>query len=56
MRDAGYDPEDMIRVMQVLESLDNGQQQPEFLSTHPSPANRIQQIQGDIQNLSQCPR
>jgi beta-barrel assembly-enhancing protease len=56
MRDAQYNPEEMIQVMQVLASVESGQQPPEFLSTHPSPANRIQQIQADIQNLDQCPQ
>lgn len=56
MSDAGYDPNDMTKVMQVLQSLDNGQSQPEFMSSHPSPANRIQQIQDDIQNMDQCPK
>jgi predicted Zn-dependent protease len=56
MSDAGYNPQDMVGVMQVLESLQNGQEPPEFLSTHPSPANRVQQIQADIQNMDQCPK
>lgn len=56
MSDAGYDPNDMTKVMEVLQSLDNGQSQPEFMSSHPSPANRIQQIQQDIQNKDQCPK
>jgi predicted Zn-dependent protease len=55
MNDSGYDPQDMIKVMQVLASLDQGQKQPEFLSTHPDPGNRIVQIQDDIQNMDQCP-
>lgn len=56
MADAGYNPQDMVGVMQVLQSLESGSRQPEFLSTHPSPANRIQQIQTDIQNMSDCPQ
>lgn len=56
MRDAGYNPTDMVKVMQVLESLSQGQSQPEFFSTHPNPANRIQAIQADIQNIAQCPQ
>jgi len=55
MNDSGYDPQEMIGVMQVLESAGNGQDPPEFLSTHPSSANRIEQIQADIQNIDQCP-
>ncbi len=56
MSESGYDPQDMVRVMQILQSLSQGQSQPEFLSTHPDPGNRIVQIQQDIQNLDQCPR
>jgi beta-barrel assembly-enhancing protease len=55
MNDAGYDPNEMISVMQILEASSSGNQPPEFFSTHPSPANRIQRIQEDIQNISACP-
>jgi predicted Zn-dependent protease len=44
VREAGYDASAMIRVMQVLEKASGGSSQPEFASTHPSPANRIQRI------------
>ena len=55
MNDSGYDPQDSVKVMQILESLSQGQSPPEFLSTHPDPGNRILQIQADIQNMDQCP-
>jgi beta-barrel assembly-enhancing protease len=55
MNDTGYNPEDMIQVMQVLASSRQGQEPPEFFSTHPNPENRIQRIQQAIQNLDQCP-
>jgi predicted Zn-dependent protease len=55
MSDAGYDPRDMIRVMQVLAESRQGEAPPEFFSTHPNPENRIQRIQQAIQNLSACP-
>lgn len=55
MNDSGYDPNEMISVMQILEASSSGNQPPEFFSTHPNPANRIQQIQADIQNSSACP-
>ena len=55
MNDSGYDPQDMVKVMQILDSLSQGQSPPEFLSTHPDPGNRILQIQEDIQNMDQCP-
>ena len=56
MNDAGYDPQAMVQLMQVLQAQEQGPRPPDFLSTHPSPANRIQQITQDIQNISQCPK
>jgi len=56
MNDTGYDPNEMISVMQILEASSSGNEPPEFFSTHPSPANRIQRIQEDIQNISSCPQ
>jgi predicted Zn-dependent protease len=56
MNDAGYDPNEMISVMQILASLSQGNQPPEYLSTHPDPGNRIQRIQQDIQNINSCPK
>ena len=55
MNEAGYDPNEMVSVMQILEAASSGNEPPEFFSTHPSPANRIQQIQADIQNINNCP-
>jgi len=45
MIEAGYDPEALIGVMKILERSTGGQRQPEFLSTHPNPENRIGRIQ-----------
>lgn len=56
MSQSGYDPQGMVQVMQVLQSASQGQRQPEFLSSHPDPGNRILQIQQDLQQLDQCPR
>ncbi|RPI33716.1 MAG: M48 family peptidase [Chloroflexota bacterium] len=53
--DAGYDPAELIDVMQVLAESRQGAEPPEFFSTHPNPENRIQRIQQAIQNLDQCP-
>lgn len=39
--EAGYKPEAMIEVMQILKEASGGGNQPEFMSTHPSPDNRI---------------
>ncbi len=52
---SGYNPEGMIRVMEVLEAAGGGSGQPEFFSTHPNPENRIAQIQAAIENApTQC--
>lgn len=48
MTEAGYDPRAMIQVQQILQQLSQEGQPPEFLSSHPDPANRIQQIQQAI--------
>ena len=48
MCEAGYDPRAVIRVMEILEASSQGQQPPEFFSTHPNPENRITQIQAAI--------
>lgn len=39
---AGYDPEAMITVMEVLKKAAGGRTPPEFLSTHPDPGHRIE--------------
>jgi predicted Zn-dependent protease len=56
MNDAGYDPNEMISVQEILASLSQGNEPPEYLSTHPSSANRIQLIQQQIQNINSCPK
>jgi predicted Zn-dependent protease len=45
---AGYDPNAMIRVMEILASANEGQAPPEFFSTHPNPDRRIERIQEAI--------
>jgi predicted Zn-dependent protease len=44
MAKAGYDPRAAVALWQNFNKL-GGDRQPEFLSTHPAPASRIQQIQ-----------
>jgi predicted Zn-dependent protease len=56
LNDSGYDPNELIEVMQVLAEASQGQAPPEFFSTHPNPENRVARIQEAIQNLEQCPR
>jgi predicted Zn-dependent protease len=51
LSDAGYDPRALIRVMEVLESASGGARQPEFMSTHPDPGNRIETIQQAIEEV-----
>ena len=52
---AGYHPDELISVMKILAAASQGNQPPEFFSTHPNPENRIQRIQEAIQNLNSCP-
>ncbi|MCI0550910.1 MAG: M48 family metalloprotease [Anaerolineae bacterium] len=55
INDAGYNPEELISVMQVLDEASQGNEPPEFFSTHPNPERRIERIQEAIQNVSACP-
>lgn len=48
MVQSGYDPNALIRVMEILDEASGGQAPAEFASTHPSPANRIQRIKDAI--------
>ncbi|MDB9514260.1 M48 family metalloprotease [Kamptonema animale CS-326] len=48
MSQAGYNPKALAEVMQILETASGGGRQPEFLSSHPNPGNRIQTIQSAI--------
>ncbi len=45
MTKAGYNPRGQLEVMQLLQKLSQGSKQPEFLSTHPDPGARIEQVQ-----------
>lgn len=48
MARAGYEPEALIGVMDILEAASGGGGQPEFASTHPAPENRRQRIREAI--------
>lgn len=48
MLQAGYNPEEMIGVMQILKAAAGPNRTPEFQSTHPDPDNRIEKIQESI--------
>lgn len=45
---AGYQPEEMIGVMQILKAAAGPNSTPEFQSTHPDPENRIEKIKEAI--------
>ncbi len=45
MAQAGYDPSAQLEVMRILKDASQGPRQPEWLSTHPLPETRIDQIQ-----------
>ena len=47
MHRAGYDPRETVRFWQNM-AAQSGPRQPEFLSTHPSPATRIADLQREI--------
>ena len=46
--ESGYDPEALIRVMEVLKKVSAGSHQPEIMSTHPDPGNREEHIRAEI--------
>lgn len=48
MIDAGYDPYEMIDVMEILKAAAGNSSVPEFQSTHPDPDNRIDKIKASI--------
>lgn len=48
MTEAGYNPEGIVQLMEILNSTRSGAQPPEFLSTHPNPKNRIDRLQALI--------
>jgi predicted Zn-dependent protease len=52
MIEAGYDAEQLIGVMDILEAASGGQQKSEFQSTHPSPENRREKIREAIEKYS----
>ena len=49
MIDAGYNPEEMIGVMEILREAAGPNRVPEFQSTHPDPENRIERIKEAIE-------
>ncbi len=50
-QETGFDPEEMISVMEILKAAAGGHKQSEFMSTHPYPENRIVKIKEEISKL-----
>lgn len=48
MSEAGYDPRALLAVMRILEQASGPGRQPEFMSSHPDPGNRLALIQQAI--------
>lgn len=48
MLQAGYDPRGILELMQIL-AQSSGGRKPEFLSSHPDPGNRLQNLKATIQ-------
>lgn len=53
MAQTGYKPEALIDVMEILKQASGGGSQPEFMSTHPAPDNRIENIREQIARQQQ---
>jgi predicted Zn-dependent protease len=51
MHQSGYNPEKLINVMEILAASGGGRKQSEFMSSHPSPENRIAKIKEEIAKL-----
>ncbi|WP_411030346.1 M48 family metalloprotease [Spongiimicrobium sp. 3-5] len=49
MIQSGYEPMEMIKVMEILKAAAGPNRAPEFQSTHPDPENRIQKIKEAIE-------
>jgi beta-barrel assembly-enhancing protease len=45
MAEAGYDPQAMLELMQILAEASPGQRPPEFLSSHPLPETRLRDLE-----------
>lgn len=52
MASAGYDPKAMLEVMEILKQAGGGQNPPEWLSSHPLPETRIQEIREYLRQRS----
>ncbi|GAE50881.1 peptidase M48, Ste24p [Xanthomonas arboricola pv. pruni str. MAFF 311562] len=50
MAQAGFDPAQAVTLWQNMMAA-SGNRQPQWLSTHPDPANRIRELQADVNQL-----
>ena len=48
---AGYDPKAMLEVMRILAQAGGGERQPEWLSSHPLPETRIDEIEAYLRQM-----
>ncbi len=55
MANAGYDPRDLANMFQTIESQRSGGGAPEFLSSHPNPGNRFNNINREAARLRVSP-
>jgi predicted Zn-dependent protease len=55
LAESGYDANELLDVMRILDEASSGARPPEFLSSHPDPGNRIAEIQNAIDNINTCP-
>ena len=53
MINSGYNPEEMVGVMEILKKAAGPNRVPEFQSTHPDPDNRIEKIREAIRKHSE---
>jgi predicted Zn-dependent protease len=51
MSQTGYDPRQMLGVMEILKKASQGGRTPEFLATHPMPESRLTEIQQKIKEM-----
>ncbi|MEA2711109.1 MAG: hypothetical protein QOF78_3710, partial [Phycisphaerales bacterium] len=51
MTQAGYDPREMLGVMEILRSASKSGRSPEFMMTHPLPDTRLREIEATIQQM-----
>jgi predicted Zn-dependent protease len=51
MTQAGYDPREMVGVMEILRDASKGGRTPEILATHPLPDTRLQEIAARIKQM-----